>query len=407
MAAVLCPPYDVISDAQRARLAARDARNAVHVELPVARATAQPSDGYRRAARLFRQWQADSTLRQDDRPLIYVYEQRYALAGQEHRCSGFYCLLRLEPMGGDGVRPHERTMSGPKEDRYRLLRAVEANLSPVLLLHDSGGSGERSAELIDRLTAVPAELEARTEDGILHRLWTVDPARSDEAAALLGLPATGPLTIADGHHRYETALRYRAEQHRGAPAAELAADNVLALIYDARSSGLSLLPTHRVISGLPDDESTFTIAQELFDVGRRSRAQDVMTDLSIGRLGLWTRRGGAILAASHDRVEGLLPRAASDALRWLDVTVLSSTLPRLVGCSEDELLAQGRLTYVKDAGEAIALVDSGAADACFLLPPTPIAAVLQIAAAGELMPQKSTYFHPKAATGLVFHSLAK
>lgn len=405
LGAVLCPPYDVIEPDQRARLAARDAHNAVHLELP---------EGYDAAARLFAEWLADGTLRQDARPLIYPYEQRYVAAdGGEHRARGFYCLLRLEPFGpGSGVRPHERTLSGPKEDRLRLLNAVRANLSPIVLLFDTGdGEGARR---LDALMATEPASEATDEAGVRHRLWTADPLQSEEATALLGLAATGPLTIADGHHRYETALRFRAEQAAGSTAGS-SADWVLALVHDARSGGLTVLPTHRVVRGLPEPGRLAEMARELFRVERRDMAAGVVAAIEglsapagrsgTGKLGLWTRAGGAILEADRGRVEPMLPAGASDAVRWLDVSLLSAVLPALTGSSEAELLADDRLVFTKSAEEAVAMVDAGTADSCFLLAPTPIQAVLDVAAAGERMSQKSTYFYPKAATGLVFNRL--
>ena len=155
LGAVLCPPYDVISPAERERLAARDPRNAVRVELPVA----EPGDAgsaYEAAAQTFKGWIEDGTLRRNDRPLLYLYEQRYSLTdGREASARGFFCRLRLEPYGpASGVRPHEHTMSAPKEDRFRLLSAVQTNLSPVLLLYESDESGEAADRLLDDLTSM-------------------------------------------------------------------------------------------------------------------------------------------------------------------------------------------------------------------------------------------------------------
>lgn len=415
-AAVLCPPYDIISVRDRADLAERDPHNAVHVELPAG----PPGGGeaaYHRAAALFAQWQAEGVLRRDERPLIYVYEQHYdfATAGEgspatgEGRSRGFFCRLRLERFGPDArVRPHERTMSGPKEDRYRVLRAVNANLSPVILLYSARDQGDSPTRLLEELSSGSPALEARDDSGVRHRLWLADPAVSEAARMLLGIASAGPLTIADGHHRYETALRYRDEQADGLDErSQTPANHVMVLLYEAASGGLQVLPTHRLVRGGLVGAELLAAAQTLFRVTPCARPAELLERLhEPGRLGVWTRAGGALLEPRRRELERLLPAGASQTLRWLDVSVLSAVLPTLAGAGTDELLQSGRLSYTKDAQEAIGQVAKGAADACFLLPATPIAAVLQVAAGGEQMPEKSTYFYPKAATGLVFNPLS-
>ena len=238
LGAVLCPPYDVISATERSALAARDTHNAVRLELP---------DSYEAAASLLEQWHVESVLTRDEQPSLYVYEQRYAIGEVGQRVArSFFCRLRLEEYGpGSGVRPHERTLAAPKEDRFRLLAATRVNLSPVLLLYDDAARGAASARLLDALTSAPPAAAAAGPGGVGQRLWAIDPAATPEATELLALAGRGPLTIADGHHRYETALRYHAT-----PGAPPGADSVLALLYDAHSGGLALRPWHRVVAGL-------------------------------------------------------------------------------------------------------------------------------------------------------------
>jgi uncharacterized protein (DUF1015 family) len=304
---------------------------------------------------------------------------------------------------GSGVRPHEHTMSGPKEDRFQLMRAVAANLSPVLLMFDDGDGGRRAESLMDALTAGPAAIDAVGPGGLRNRLWLADPEESVAARALLELASAVPLTIADGHHRYETALRYRDE-----PDARANAGWVLALVYEAHSGGLTLLPWHRVLAGC-DGRALLESANEWFSVQRAVTSSEVVETVGAsvdpGVVGLWTRAGGAVLAIDRDRVASLLSADESDTLRWLDVNVVSSTLTAMIGTPFSELAADGRLTYVADAASAVASVDSGRADAAVLLRATPIDAVLDVAAAGGFMPAKSTFFYPKASTGLVFNSL--
>ena len=402
--AVLCPPYDVISAADREWLLASHPRNAVRLELPAPRADAAAGPAaYAKAAETLELWMGDGTLARDGQPLIYVYEQRYDLGSDGERLArSFFCALRLEEYEPrSGVRPHERTMSGPKEDRFRLLSAVRANLSPVLFLYDDGADGAESAGLLDRLTSAPPAIDTTGPGGVGQRLWLVDPASSPDATKLLELAAARPLTIADGHHRYETALRYR-----DTPGAPAAAEQVLALLYEARSGGLALLPWHRLVSGIPDSTGVLGAARYLFEAQSLTAAEQVLEHLRVageGVIGLWTRSGGALLKVDRERLDQLLPPADSETVRWLDVSLLSGTLKRMIGSGADELSAESRLAYASDAVEAIAAVDAGRADACFLLQPTPVGAVLAVAAEGGYMPAKSTFFNPKAATGLVLN----
>jgi uncharacterized protein (DUF1015 family) len=379
--AVICPPYDVITPSERERLAARSPRNAVHLELPTT---------YDEAGRLFATWQRDGTLRRDDREQVYVYEQRYRLGdGQELTARGFMCRLQLEPTEpGSSVRAHEHTMSAPKEDRFQLMSAVRANLSPVILLYESAADLP-AANLLAQLTAPPPAEVAVDDAGVEHRLWAVDAATTP-AATLLAEVSAMPLTIADGHHRYATALRYCAEV--GGPGA----DQVLALLFEAHTGGLSVLATHRLIQA--PDIDVLGNAANLFEVTPVVEATDALPGAP-GEIGVSTRAGAGRLRSTASP-DDLSP------VRGLDVSVLAEALPALVGAGIDQLTASNRIAYTQDPAAAIAGVQNGRADVAFLLAPTPVKAVIEVAAAGEVMPPKSTFFYPKAATGLVFNPLA-
>ncbi|HYI21094.1 MAG TPA: DUF1015 domain-containing protein [Candidatus Limnocylindrales bacterium] len=405
LAALLCPPYDVISSSERARLAAADPNNAVHLELPQAPADDPAKDGYAHAARLLDEWVESGALVRDQSPAIYVYEQRFTLDdGSDHVARSFFARLRLEPYAPwSGVRPHELTMSAPKEDRFRLLSATRTNLSPVMLQYDDRSGGAATSELLDELTLKPAVADAQGPGGVGQRLWLATPQEDPAAAELIRLAAVGPLDIADGHHRYETALRYQAQ-----PGAPEGADFVLALLYEAHSGGLQLLPWHRLISGVTSGSAVIDAARGLYSVEPVASSAEIAARLNesteAGLMGLWTRDGGALLQVERGRIDSRLG-GGSDELRWLDVNVLSATLREMTGNTTDELLAAERLAYVSDAAQAVAAIDAGNADVAFLLRPTPIDSVLAVAANGEHMPAKSTFFHPKAATGLVFNRL--
>jgi uncharacterized protein (DUF1015 family) len=341
----------------------------------------------------------------DERPRIYVYEQRYRAAdGQEKACRGFFCRLRLEPYGpSSGVRPHEGTLTAAKEDRFRLMEAVVANLSPVLFLYDAEQDAGHAADLIAEICTNPPAVDVIGPGGLANRLWLADPESSPSARALIALAAKNPVTIADGHHRYETALRYCEE------AGGNGAGYVLALMYEANIGGLELRPWHRVLhdvdGGLPER------AHEWFHVTGYDSPEEVVRAVSgqsvgdAGVFGLFTAAGASLLVADRARVDAILPPAGTETLRWLDVSVLSATLSRMIGATPEELAAEGRLLYSNDAAAAIDDVRAGRADAAFVVRATPIDDVVRVAAAAEFMPAKSTLFYPKAATGLVFNPL--
>jgi uncharacterized protein (DUF1015 family) len=433
---VLCPPYDVISTDEAIRLRARDAHNAIRLELPQAGEGRDEDDRYRSAARALAEWRSDGTLRKDREPSVTIHEMHSTVpgTGQVTVARGFLARLKLELFGPDGgVRPHERTMSGPKEDRYRLLRATGTNLSPVVMLHE-GDAGETAA-LLDRLTRRAPDREATAGDGVRHRVWICPgpPPHDDESgrlvaapegpvadvAALLALAASRPVTIADGHHRYETALRYRQErgQNRACESAP-AWDYVMALLY-AIEDAPTVLPTHRVVKEGAAGRALLATAAGLFEIDELSGPEELLARMAAdapdprvasgergsGRFGLWSGGVAAVLRARPEVFERLVDPAASPAARWLDVNLLAIALERLIGLDAAALAAGGRLLYTKDAGEAVSLVTGGEAASAFLLDPTPVAAVTRVAAAGEVMPQKSTYFHPKAPTGLLFGPL--
>jgi uncharacterized protein (DUF1015 family) len=420
LGAVLSPPYDVIDPATRARLIARHPANVVRLELPAEETGDQPDDRYRRAARTLAAWRSDGTLRKDPHPSIYVYEQTYRVPDTdiERTQRGFFARLRLEPFGPEaGVLPHERTLSGPKEDRYKLLRATGVNTSPVVGLFDDPDGGSA-----DRLAAVaggPPDVDVTDDDGVRHRLWAL-PASGDGPASivagdLLAAAATGPITIADGHHRYETALRYRDERRMSRSCEEDPPfDYLLVLLLEATRQTLTVLPTHRLLRGVGDDGAAGLLARarDLFEVepiGTPSGLTDAFLVAGTGagsggrgRFGLWTRGGGAILTARPAAFESVMP-GGGDAFRSLDVSLLGVALERLAGI-DAQAVASGAIDYTKSAAEAVAAVDADdGVDAAFLLEPTPIAAIEAVAREGDVMPQKSTYFYPKALTGLVIN----
>jgi uncharacterized protein (DUF1015 family) len=422
LSAVVCPPYDIIPAALADELLARSPANAVRLELPRPEPGGDDDTRYRAAARALAEWRTDGILVKERQPSLYIHEMRWPAGGLRiaGRARGVLTRLRLEPFGPDGgVRPHERTMSGPKEDRFRLLKATGVNLSPVVLLADGG---PRTSDVLDRFTAGDPDLVATTDDGVAHQVWIVPVERDEDgqatgdAADLLASLGAQPLTIADGHHRYETALRYRAERDtRRACESDPAWDYVLALVYDLTEAP-PVLPTHRVLSSGPSGDALIETLGDLVEVeqvdgpdallARLAHAEPLPTAdaTGTGRIGLVSGDRSAILRVRPEAFRTLGDATASTASRGLDVNRLAIMLERL-GVDRDALAAGGRVTYVKDPAEAVAMAVGGTAAATFLLDGPPVTAVTRVAAAGEVMPQKSTFFDPKAPTGLVFGPL--
>jgi uncharacterized protein (DUF1015 family) len=426
LAAVVAPPYDVIGPEAHRRLLARDPRNVVRLDLPEEQPGDPPDERYRRAARTLASWRGDGTLHRDPRPAIYPYEQTYTIPGTERTATrrGIFGRVVLERFGpGAGIRAHERTLAEPREDRYRLLRATGVNTSPVVGI-GSDRTGRVPAWLRE-VAATPPVAELVDADGVQHRLWLAPIGVDDESDArvrsiceALGADA---VTLADGHHRYETALRY-ADERRLGPVLEddPAWAEILMLILEPEEGALTVLPTHRVLLGLDDELIARARGRlsELFRVEPGVGREQLIREFGAGsealggqgRFGLWTRDGGVILHARRDAFAPFLP-AGGEAVQRLDVTLASVAIERLAGI-DPAAVAEGRIAFTMSAAEAIAWVDDGtaptggrSASAALLLDPTPASEIVAVAAEGDVMPQKSTYIYPKALTGLVINPL--
>jgi uncharacterized protein (DUF1015 family) len=413
--AVVAPPYDVIGPELQRTLLDRHPRNAVRLDLPHGEPGEDPDERYRRVARSLAAWRSDGTLRKDPKPALYAYEQVYRVPGtnRERTQRGFFGRLRLEPLGpGSGVLPHERTMSGPKEDRYRLLRATGANTSPVVGLFE-----DPSRVVAGQLAVVAATaptVDVTDDDGVRHRLWVVpDDGEGGAVAALASAAGSRPIAIADGHHRYETAVRYRDERRMTRSCEPDPPFDFLLMLFLDVADQLTVLPTHRLIRGLGADglarladglDGLFEVSSITPDalVAHHDAAGELPG--GDGRFGLLTRDRAVSLTARRGAFEPLLP-AGGAALRSLDVVLLGAALDALAGIDAAALAGGERVRYTKSAAEAASLVAAGTdgVDAAFLLEPTPVASLLAVARDGDLMPQKSTYFYPKALTGLVLN----
>jgi len=412
-ALLVAPPYDVIGPALHERLLARHPRNSVRLDLPAVVTGEDPDDRYRRVARTLADWRSDGTLRRDPKPSVYVYEQSYRVPGTslERTQRGFFARLRIEPFGpGSSVLPHERTLSGPKEDRYRLLRATGLNTSPVVGLYED--PARAAAAALAQTAANPPAVDVVDDDGVRHRLWVVTAEPGGPAEAMLAAASAGPVVIADGHHRYETAIRYRDERRVHSSETDPAFDFLLMLFLDA-ADNLTVLPTHRLLHGLGEAGLARLAAglPRLFEV--EASSTDALVERfgaagglagGEGRFGLVTREGAWLLTARRSAFAPL-QTSGSAAVRALDVSLLGAALDTLLSIDAAAIAGGERVTYTKAAAEAVAAVADadGGGDAAFLLEPTPVASILAVARDGDVMPQKSTYFYPKALTGLLLN----
>jgi len=401
---LLAPPYDVVSPAERERLAAKSPYNFVRVDLPEGEGAAK----YQNAARELAGWLEQGVLRLDDRPALYRYHQRFAQGGREFTRRGVVGRVRLRRYEERVVLPHERTLSGPRLDRLELTRATRAHLSQVFALY-SDPQRRVDAEFA-ALESRPPDLEGRTDDGTVHRVWRlIDPAAQRRVAAAL---ADARLYIADGHHRYETMLAVRDELRPQARSPRSSAEYGSMFLTSMEDPDLLVLPTHRVVHGLRgfDLEAFLARLQKRFQVEELRAASPARVQERLATAGR-TSPAFAIVSGSRSFLavlrpgqEEAVPGAAP--VRRLDVAVLHALiLEELLGIDREAQERQTNLRYVKDLKSAFEEAGRGDVQAVFLLNPTGVAQLKAVADAGEIMPQKSTYFFPKLASGLLLNPI--
>jgi uncharacterized protein (DUF1015 family) len=408
LADVVAPPYDVIDAAQRAELAARSPYNVVAVDLPQA-AGGGGADRYAAAAELFESWQSQGALVRDSEPAIWAHTQDYTGPdGVRRTRRGFFCRVRVVEYGPGRVRPHERTHPGPREDRLRLTRATRANTSPIFSLYSDPENVAWSA--LEPATAEPPWGEVSDPEGTVHRLWRI--ADPDAIAAVGRATRDAELLIADGHHRYETARAY-AEEIGGASGSAPQGDHcyLLMCLVALQDPGLTVFPTHRLLSGLDATRlerlrSAIERDFELIDVPVEQLAPEpALGALQLGYFDGRDQRPLRLVLKDQAIADAALP-GCSEAYRQLDTGVLEALLLKgALGFDDEDISHLRGLRYARTVEESLELVRGGHCDAAFLMRPTPIEQVRDIAAAGENMPPKSTYFFPKLLTGLLFNPL--
>ena len=397
---VVAPPYDVIDEKHRAELVARSPHNAVEIDLPQG---GPGEDPYRHAAETLEGWKQEGALTQDNEPSLWALTQDYkAPDGSARTRHAILARVLVEDYGPGRVRPHERTQPGPKQDRLDLTRATRHNLSPIFSLTSSD-----AWPAIEKGISGDPWGEATDDDGTVHRVWKVDDPGVHEAVA--ETLADAELLIADGHHRYETARTYRGEVGGEGPH-----DYTLMALTALEDPGLTVFPTHRLLSGLAGDperqEHLSEGLKELFELEEvEGDALDPAGEEGLGVFGYidahFQRPFRLHLKDSAELDRMLEDRPAS--YRRLDVAILETlVLKGVLGLSEDDIAAKRGIGYAKSLADVREALQSGGYDAAFTLRPTPIDQVREVATEGETMPPKSTYFFPKILSGIVFNPLS-
>jgi uncharacterized protein (DUF1015 family) len=403
---VIAPPYDLIDSKRQDELYARSPYNVVRLELN------RENDPYAAAAATMQEWTNGGILERMDRPAIYFYTQKFDLSGRRLSRHGLIARVRLEEFVSGLILPHERTFPKAKEDRLRLLIATRTNISPIFGLFPAGNRA--LTNLLSEVRSRPPTLEVVDDLGVANEVRAIDA--TTEIAIVQNALADARILIADGHHRYETALEYR-RRRRSESQANVSTigpyDYVMMTLVAFDDPGLVILPTHRLVHELPADAvATFeTHAREIFDVHSYSDGAAMSSALAAGGQGLLgvALRNDRALRILRLRDRNVLTDAlpdAPDSVRALDVSILHAlVLDRIFGLKPEAIRAGGNIEYTIDGKGALASVAAGKAAGAFLMNPPTVHDVERVSGSGATMPEKSTYFYPKLLTGLLMNPL--
>ena len=390
---VLAPPYDIITPEYRGELYRRSPHNIVRIDF----GKEQPGDSetdnrYTRARRYFDSWVNDGVLVRSERPSFYAYEMSYRIKGEEKRLLGFLGLVKLEELGKGSILPHECTQTNPKQDRLNLMRSCEANISPIFALYKS--DGKQVSALLSRISMTRPYIDSKDSDGAVHRVWQIEE-RNDMEIITKELEGK-TIFIADGHHRYETALEFQREMSAKKRSLADAGpfDYVLMFLANMLDEGLTILPTHRLVKEIPNNIGA--MLYEFFEVDPVEKGFDIEKGISgKGHVFGFFRNSDEIWYLLKYK-EGDLSEVRPE-LRDIDVIILHELVLK-------KILKVTGVGYEMDINKALDKVRSGQFGAAFFLNPTRVEDVEKAALSSVRMPPKSTYFYPKLLTGIVINS---
>jgi uncharacterized protein (DUF1015 family) len=422
-AKVLTQPYDKITPAMAEKYAAASPYNLIPIEKGKSRPEDTPADNvYTRAAKTLDEWIRAKVIVQDAAPSLYAYFQEYTVPGTSERRvrKGFIAIGRIEDYSAGVVFRHEQTLSGPKADRLELLRHTQTHTGQLFMLYSD--PAVRVDALLDAATRSAAEVNIRDEYDVVHKLWPMTDTQTLET--IRREMADKKLVIADGHHRYETALAYRGECRARAGRVDTNApyEKVMMTLFNTAGKGLTILPTHRVVANVPNFsmEVFHAALANAFDVksytfsgspGRPRAYEEFRRDLARGQeqraIGAYAGEGAFhIFVLKKEANLEVLLQGVSPAQRRLDVVLLHRLiLERGLNITQDAVKTEKNITYEREMDSAIAEVDAGRAQMCFLLNAVSVETVAEMAMGGEVLPQKSTDFFPKLMSGITMYRL--
>ncbi|GAN33321.1 MAG: DUF1015 domain-containing protein [Candidatus Brocadia sp. AMX2] len=416
ISSVVTPPYDVISPQDQERYYQIHPNNIIRLDLGKGfLGDTEENNKYTRAAEFLKSWREKGILKQEDAPAIYIYDQEFLSGNRWLARRGFISLVKLEPFDKGYIYPHEQTLPGPKADRLKLTQSCRANLSSIFALFPDENNAIDS--YLSTTTVTRPEVDFTDDTGVKNKLWVIKEKQTIDK--LVTLMKEKPLFIADGHHRYETALVYKEQMHKenSQSGNDLPSDYVMMVCVSMNNNGLKILPAHRLVCNIRDYhlDRILKSLQESFTVellGKGCAVEDFMSQLNNETKGhtfvMYVGQENAYykLRLSNEKVLDMAFTNNHPEWKHLDAGILHGMIiDKILGINSNDVTLKDYVKYVKDEAEAVSLVRSGQYQLAFFLNPTRIEQVREIAMARKVMPPKSTYFYPKLITGIVINSL--
>ncbi len=405
LAKVTAPPYDIISASRQKNFYEMDKDNVIRLEYGITHPEdTEKNNRYTRAAAELHRMLGEGVLAKDEKPAFYIYQELFRHKGRELSLKGVVALVELSDYSEKKILPHEETLSKAKTDRFELMKATGCNFSQIYSLYNDASGA--LPELIDSLSQREPDVSFTAFDGLTQNLWVITDKKAN--AEITCLFEDKQLFIADGHHRYETALNYKRYMEGSGKTGGLW-DYCMMFLVDMSAPGLVVYPTHRIVRDIKDFDINGLVKEcesyfDLTPLSRENARNALANNSEKPAFVLYSRNGCWLLKLKDsDAMERALPDKSKE-YRSLDVSVLHTLiLEKALGIDKDNMAKQINLTYTRDADEGFAAVDGGEADCVFLLNPTKVSQIKEVSLVNEKMPQKSTYFYPKLITGIVMN----